>query len=364
MDKEQETSWKELRRAYDKEGIVLALGAGVSTGSHLPNWPELLRGLVKDSIGRGDDSLFDEMRTKGMSLATIASTLEQGCSSRAEFIEQVREALYRNFCLFGAVMILRSNQRKLVRDVCEKNPNLTLRAVAALCVALADKGKRTYKDNTEHIRAIVTFNLDHLLQRFVRARYEDRRLLRTIERASKSPEIGEINIYHMHGLLRFDNKAKRRRSEATDAVVFTEQDYFDFFNDPTSLFNYAFLHLLREFSCLFIGLSMQDENIRRLLHYSRKERVRSYVNGGGADARAKEKALRHFAILKHSDSALIDGSVKDSLRALGTRVLWINNHNEIPDHLGEMYGADWGRVFRAPSYVQDSLSSMGRSRTG
>jgi hypothetical protein len=368
MDKEQEASWKELRRTYDKEGIVLVLGAGVSTGSDIPNWPKLLGRLVKDSIGSDDGSLFDEMRTKGMSLPTIASILEQGCSNRMEFIERVREALYRTFCLFGADidMASPSNQQKLVRDVCEKNknPNPTLRAVAGLCVVLADESKQTYKDNTEHVRAVVTFNLDSLLQRYVRARFEDYRLLRTIERASKSPDIGEISVYHMHGLLRFDKKAEDPRREAPDAVVLTEQDYFDFFNDPTSLFNYTFLYLLRESSCLFIGLSMQDENIRRLLHYSRTERVRSYVHGGGKDARARMKALRHFAILKHSDSALIDSSIEDSLRALGTRVLWIDNHDKIPAQLGEMYGADWGRVFDAPPYVQESLSSIGISPTG
>ena len=239
--------------------------------------PELRRaslvGGLEQPIGKGDDSLFDEMRTEGISLPTIASVLEQGCTNRTQFIEQVREALYRTFSLFGADMTLQSNKRKLVRDVCETNPNLTLRAVAALCVVLSDESKQTYKDNakdnTEHVRAIVTFNLDGLLQRYVRARYENGSLLRTVERAAKSPEIGEINVYHMHGLLRFDKKARRPRSEAADAVVLTEQDYFDFFNDPTSLFNYTFLYLLREFSCLFIGLSMQDENIRRLLHYSR-----------------------------------------------------------------------------------------------
>ncbi|HEU0079649.1 MAG TPA: SIR2 family protein [Longimicrobiaceae bacterium] len=54
--------------------------------------------------------------------------------------------------------------------------------------------------------------------------------------------------------------------EAPDVRVFTEQEYFDFFNRPTSIYNYTFLHLLREFPCLFIGLSLKDDNIRRLLH--------------------------------------------------------------------------------------------------
>lgn len=55
----------------------------------------------------------------------------------------------------------------------------------------------------------------------------------------------------MHGLLRFDEKRDDRGKEAQDRVVITEQDYYDFFNDPTSIFNYTSLHLLREHSCLF-----------------------------------------------------------------------------------------------------------------
>lgn len=112
----------------------------------------------------------------------------------------------------------------------------------------------------------------------------------TVERASAGPyaqsesERGSfvprrINIYHLHGYLRFDKKAGEPRKE-TDKITLTEQDYFDVFNDPTSIFNYTFLHLLREWTCLFIGLSMQDENVRRLLHYSAKERMESLMAEG------------------------------------------------------------------------------------
>lgn len=80
----------------------------------------------------------------------------------------------------------------------------------------------------------------------------------------------------MHGFLRFDQAARDLSKNAPDAAVLTEQDYFEFFNDPMSLFNYTFMYLLREPPCLFIGLSMQDENIRRLLYFSRMERMRGY----------------------------------------------------------------------------------------
>jgi len=152
----------------------------------------------------------------------------------------------------------------------------------------------------------------------------------------------------MHGFLRFDQKAKDRSKEAPDAVVLTEQDYFDFFNDPTSLFNYTFLSLLREFSCLFVGLSMQDENIRRLLHYSKKERVRSLENEGERDEAIRRKSLRHFAILPRSGVTHIDCSIEESLLPLGTQVLWVDDFSEIPKQFQEMYqaaGDGWNLVY-------------------
>jgi hypothetical protein len=377
--------WELLKEKYEEEGLVLALGAGVSLGSKLPNWPKLLQILVEDSIGKGDPNYFKEL--KKWPLPVIASVLEQSSfeeqkdiEPRAEFIERVRKALYRKFHkdlypdIYEALYLdshkrvdsplgpdmdsryplekrkkAEENRRKLVRDVCAHNE--TLRTVAALCVVqYAGKEKQLFKANVEHIRAIVTFNLDNLLQEYTRARYNNPGLLRTIERATQSPSIGKISLYHMHGLLRFDSKAMRPEKEAADAVVLTEQNYFDFFNDPMSLFNYTFLYLLREFSCLFIGLSMQDENIRRLLHYSREERVKSYLrkHPRKPEDDAIEKSRRHFAILQRSDSSSINSAVEKSLLALGTRVLWVADYDEIPARLAEIYHParyEWDQVY-------------------
>ena len=104
-------------------------------------------------------------------------------------------------------------------------------------------------------------------------------------------------------------------------MVFTEQDYFNFYNDPTSLFNYTFLYLLREATCLFVGLSMQDENIRRMLHLSKMERVQDLIREGVKHKKARERSFRHFVILKRCEMHLIDKALQQSLLRLGTHVL-------------------------------------------
>jgi hypothetical protein len=39
---------------------------------------------------------------------------------------------------------------------------------------------------------------------------------------------------------------------------------------------------------------------------------------------ARQKSLRHFAILKHSTVPLLDNAIQRSLLPLGTQVLWVD----------------------------------------
>jgi hypothetical protein len=65
---------------------------------------------------------------------------------------------------------------------------------------------------------------------------------------------------------------------------------------------------------------MTDENVRRLLHYSKRERVKSLRDEKLTEIR--RKVTRHFAILKQDDPA-VDAAIEDTLAPLGTRVLWM-----------------------------------------
>ncbi len=336
--------WRKLERAYRSKGLVLALGAGVSMGSRLPSWRDLLQSLTKVCLG--DGVLFKDMDEAGFSYPTIAGILEGHTPAGHTFPELVRDRLYEEFPFYPQAPA--QGKKKALREFVETN-NPTLRAVGALCaLPVADeKDRPSGKDDDRpwcrpnpHIHAIVNFNIDHVLQKYVRACFKNR-VLRTIERPSASSRRGFIPVYHMHGLLRYDRKRGRREKEA-DSIVLTERDYFDFFNRPTSLFNYTFLHLLREHPCLFIGLSMQDDNIRRLLHYSRQERIQSALDEGKEPSEAERKALRHFAILPRSKVGRVDDLKASALASLGTRVLWLESFAEIPRRLGELLrsGAD------------------------
>jgi len=335
-------SWTDLSEVYSATGIVPVLGAGLSVGSNLPDWSELLRRVARRCGHDVSSQLVDDLVRAGYGLPAVAGMLRAMCTSRAEFTNFVREELYRDFrrAFAGAPVPPPDHLVTFVRS-----HNRTLSSVAALCAVESHDG-RTFHRNRK-VKAIVNFNVDAVFREYVQARYR-RALVRTIERPSKEPDRDRVSVYYMHGFLRFDEKADDPTKEASDKLVLAEHEYFDFFNNPTGLFNHTFLYLMREHRCVFIGLSMHDYNIRRLLHYSTKERVQAYVDEGKSVAVGKSKSLRHFAILKRHESDSVNIAVERSLEELGTRVLWITSFAEIPEQLGKMYesgGNSWSAVY-------------------
>lgn len=334
-------NWDKLNDTYSWMGITLAFGAGVSVASGLPTWVSLLV-RISDECGNSND-FVDCMQSAGFNMPTIAGILKAQCPADTPFPELVRKCLYQTLPEELRTVSWR-DWGNLVPHIQSNNP--TLRAVAALC-ALPSKVDSTFIIN-RRVHGIMNFNLDAIFRAYVQARYGEPLLLKTIERSSKSPIPSRINVYHMHGFLRFDAKAGIMKDESHDKLVLSEHEYFDFFNSPNSLYNYTFLHMLREHSCLFIGLSMQDDNIRRLLHYSAKERYQAYKEEGKDLEYIRENIQRHFAILKRFASKNIDHAVENSLAELGTRVLWVEHHDEIPIRLRDMYnsaGDDWSAVY-------------------
>ncbi len=338
--------WQQLEKAYQREGVVIVLGAGVSIGSNLPNWEQLIIGIAQKCLGDKGASVVKELRQHDYSLPAIASVIERRFrqqGTQAQFLEYVREVLYAGLPpeLYRQMMD-EDRKKQFVEWIQETNP--TLRSVASFS---ALKNQTASFQANPLVYGIITFNLDALLQTYVNARYimGGLHFLRTIERPSSDYIFGRTNVYHMHGYLRFDAFAGDPSKESGD-ILLTEQEYFDFFNSPTSVFNYTSLYMLREHPCLFIGLSMQDNNLRRLLHYSKVERERGLIAEGRQD-RVERQTMRHFAVMKREGDA-IDEWIETSLQPLGVRVLWVDEFHEIPDRLATVYnaaGASWSDVF-------------------
>lgn len=338
--------WQQLENDYKREGVVLVLGAGVSIGSNLPNWEQLVTGVARKCLGEYGVAAVKELRQRDYSLPAIATVIErrfQQEGTHEQFLEHVREVMYTGLPseFFRQTM---DEDRKKRFTALIRESNTTLRTVASFCAVKEQPD--SFRANPL-VHAIITFNLDALLHTYVNARYTrgGKHFLRIIERPSADHIPGRTNVYHMHGYLRFDSFAGDPSKESGD-ILFTEQEYFDFFNSPTSVFNYTFLYMLREHPCLFIGLSMQDNNLRRLLHYSKIERERGLIAEGWKDG-VEPRTLRHFAVMKR-EGETIDEWIETSLRPLGVRVVWVDEFDEIPKRIAGVYnaaGVSWSDVF-------------------
>jgi hypothetical protein len=332
-------AWETLATEYSARGLVLVLGAGVSMASGLQSWKKLIRRLGKRCLGSNGSKLVTKLERIGYSNAAIAGILKSAVRTEADFVEIVRAELYRNFPFFDKPALSRA---KLVEQV-QRN-NATLRAVAAFCAAPGVGG--TFVPNPL-VHAIVNFNLDAILRQYTEFRYGTI-LLRTVERASATASASKINAYHIHGFFQFERRKMRNRELEADRVVLTEDEYFDFFGKPFGMFTYTLLHMLREHPCFFVGLSMIDENLRRLLHYSHSERVRSYEAEGVSRSKAVRRSTRHFAALCRGTNRAVDDAIQQSLATLGVTVAWLDRHDELPDRLGQVYASTstpWGDVY-------------------
>ncbi|HET6881584.1 MAG TPA: SIR2 family protein [Pirellulales bacterium] len=331
--------WQKLFQAYHEQGVVLALGAGLSIGCKIPGWEELLARLASRCLGAKGGQTFQMLLNSGYSFQAITSILKASCHEPDGFNDLVREELYRDFPFFpqGAA----DRQADFVQYVQQQSP--TLRSIATLC---ATRRGDAFACN-RRIHAAMNFNLDCILRAYDMLRFGGR-VFRTIERASAEPAPDRINLYQVHGYLVFNSDQFNDATTETTRLTITEHEYYDFFNSTTGLFTYTFLFLLREYPCLFLGMSMRDDNVRRLLHYSTKERILGDLEEGRSREEAQARSVRHFAMLRRSDSTEVDELTERSLASLGAAPLWLDDYDEIPARLAELYaagGEEWGDVW-------------------
>jgi hypothetical protein len=345
--------WNVLLKAYREKGIFLVLGSGVSYDSGVPSWPELLRRVCLRQRA-GEASLPGKLHD--MTPPVFASFLEERAGSREALATMVQHCLYESFP-GNSYKPIDAQSGPLFVETIDLN-NQTLRSVSALCARRAPTGEAYKFQANPRVQAVMTTNYDNLLQSHSRAKYGeltsrgfDRHslILRTVERASAAAPVGKIGVYHVHGSIRYDKAIGDYSKHAPDLMVLTEQDFFDTFNNPTRLSTYTFLHLLREHTGLFIGLSMQDENLRRLLHYSKQERAESYRTEGEREGAIRGLVQRHVALLLDNGKEEVNDAHEATLAPLGVHVIWLQSFDEIETKLAKLYNStrdsEWTDVY-------------------
>lgn len=274
-------------------------GAGLGPGVNMPTWNELLGDLMDKAqktsnlaIGSSDYKDIDE--SCNHSALIIGRYIESGFDSIDAFKKQMHASLYKN----------------------SPKPNSAL--YNSLVKAI----------QTKKVEQVITFNYDDLIETALEKKGIKIRSI--FERSHYSGP--DFPIYHVHGMI-----PQTRKIESTP--VLSEKEYHTLYKESFHWSNVIQLQALSSTTCFFIGLSMNDPNLRRLLDISQ--------NGISRDS-ATDRAC-HYAILERKPlNSAKPNSKKDDehfamqermMEDFGINIIWYEHgkYNEIPVIIDQIY---------------------------
>lgn len=280
VKRKTESNIEMLRSAMKSdECFAFVLGAGISIDPGAKSWDALL-------------SYFeDELEKKG--IITNREKLCKKIGGSSIITAQMCKELYKydNDYFWAIHQGLYENARPI-------NSNYCIYQVAKHVNDCLSK---------KHFR-ILTYNFDEYLERYL-AHFK----IRYNVLYNDSCVVNDnISIYHVHGFLPQVSAKSNIQIQYTKSIYLTEENYNQLYNHPYSWQIASQLSFFRENTCFFVGCSLSDPNIRRLLELTRNEK------------------RIHFAIMTKdgmTDSDIVVAS--NHFARLGVEVIWVNGYDEI-----------------------------------
>jgi hypothetical protein len=302
-------AFEQLRVDYLAGEVSLFVGAGVSMGCGLPDWRGLAEGVVR---------LFP--RKPRAPLGTASAATREGKQPPAD--PNALSALKANVLAREEPLL----SMRYARSDGELDLNsLVCRCLYAMPIPLSESVLAI--PTLEKARRICCFNYDDILDRSFAARgtaclalFQDMRI------PLESPQ---TIIFYPHGFL---PDPSRHSFPPTEKIVLSEDDYHDLYRSPYAWANMVQLTLLLNYTALFIGCSLLDPNVRRLLDISAKVRpAHSHY------AFVRDPYFRKDAKWYKQNYGIAFRSVQERiLRGLGIRPVWIQEYSEIASALSSL----------------------------
>lgn len=302
-----ERKWKEERKqildnaheAVRTYRTTFVLGAGVSASAGGPSWDKLLKKVIRE-FKKTDNYTAADIKKLSTNLANSSIILgryalpqnERSQRYLAEFLQ--KKVLYRGL-----------HESPLVTEIVSE------------CL----------KDGN-NVESIITYNYDDIIeQEFDRQQYEPWENSYVSIYEKDRALSNQIPIYHVHGYV------PKSKQEGLDMKpVFSESEYHAIYKEAFQWSNIEQLHAFNRNTCIFIGLSMTDPNLRRLLD----------ISLSNSDGEA-----HHYVFLQRNNLSFRKSVVEknrnyfeiqtEMYQHLGLNVIWYEDHDEIPKMLKSIF---------------------------
>lgn len=171
------------------------------------------------------------------------------------------------------------------------------------------------------LHSIITFNYDDLIEKALKKNAAIK--FQSIHDEGQRVNNSNLGIYHVHGYV-----PEQRLTEVKSNITLSEQAYHELYGDPFHWSNRTQMHAYSNLTCLFVGVSLRDPNIRRLLDESNK--------------RNRSGPIRHVCLMLDDNfgpTAQKQRHIRESDAAkLGVAMHWYNSHEEdLPRIISEIF---------------------------
>lgn len=239
------TAIKNLKTAFENGNLNLVLGAGISAKYGLPTWDSLLQRLLLKTIEHEADkaTVLSKFFTKLFNPSPLIAgrylqeTLVDE-KTKNKFEKEVREALYETF---------EENVESPIMD-----------EIIKLCIA---------PGNSPNLDSIITYNYDDIIESKLKEKNLDIPF-QSIYGQGINPDNKSLTIYHVHGFL-----PKKGSISDHNSITLGEFVYHEQYSNVYSWNNIVQINKFRDKTCLFIGTSLSDPNIRRLLDIANSQKT-------------------------------------------------------------------------------------------
>lgn len=255
-----------LKNKVKNDRLSIFIGAGVSASAGVPTWQTLLEMLCVKNKMLKIDSDIDEI-TKARFI--IEEKYKENGKIKDQFYSDMKDCLYKN--------THKSNLLSSISTLVQKY----------------------------NVESIITYNYDSLLEE------EINNGNKKCESIYDKTRTFDLPVYHVHGYI--------PNSGFHSEVVLGESEYHKIYQEAYNWGNVEQLHALCRNTCLFIGLSMKDPNLRRLIDISLE----------GSDVEPI-----HFVFLRRIEYNIL--FMEKTMRSFGINCVWYDEFSDLPKLLDDL----------------------------